>query len=193
MSSLSAASAPSAVVIVPGLGGSGPDHWQSHLAQDLNAPRVEQANWDQPTPDAWTAGLSRTVQEQSQPVVLVAHSLGCILSARWCLADPQRARQAVRGVVLVAPADVDSPHHTPDAVRGFAPIPTQRLPVPAVVVASRNDPYCTFARAAHFASAWGADLLDLGEAGHINVAAGYGRWPLVFDLVARFSLVEQAV
>lgn len=181
------------VLIVPGLGGSGPDHWQSFLARDLGAARVEHDNWDQPDLAVWRQGLTAAIADQKEPVVLVAHSLGCILSTHWCLDDPQRAQQKVRGLVLVAPADVERPAHTPDVVRGFAPIPARHLPVPAVVVASRNDPYCTFERAEHFALAWGADLLDLGEAGHINVAAGFGRWPLAVDLIARFAPTLQAV
>jgi predicted alpha/beta hydrolase family esterase len=44
-------------------------------------------------------------------------------------------------------------------------------------VASRNDPYCAFERAQQFAKAWGSELLDLGEAGHINADSGLGDWP----------------
>jgi len=27
------------------------------------------------------------------------------------------------------------------------------------------------------ASAWGSTLIDLGEAGHVNAASGFGPWP----------------
>ena len=73
--------------------------------------------------------------------------------------------------------------------RGFAPIPAAPLPFPATVVASRNDPYVAFERARAFATAWGAELVDLGDAGHINASSGLGDWAegraLLAALVAR--------
>jgi hypothetical protein len=45
------------------------------------------------------------------------------------------------------------------------------------VVASRDDPMWAFDRARQFARAWGAEFRDIGPAGHINTAAGYGPWP----------------
>jgi len=46
-----------------------------------------------------------------------------------------------------------------------------------LVVASESDPFCAIDRARDFAHAWGADFRDIGPAGHINTAAGYGPWP----------------
>jgi predicted alpha/beta hydrolase family esterase len=51
------------------------------------------------------------------------------------------------------------------------------LPFPTIVAASRDDPYVAFERAIDMAKAWGAELVDIGEAGHINAGAGYGEWP----------------
>ena len=34
-----------------------------------------------------------------------------------------------------------------------------------------------FGRARDLARAWGSDLVDMGLAGHINVASGFGPWP----------------
>jgi predicted alpha/beta hydrolase family esterase len=83
----------------------------------------------------------------------------------------------VRAALLVATADVDSPAHTPPETRDFAPKPRARLPFPATVIASRNDPYVTLERARAFAAAWGADFVDAGAIGHINAASGLGDWP----------------
>ena len=42
------------ILVIPGLGGSGPDHWQTRWAQKLSTARVvEQENWDQPRRDRW--------------------------------------------------------------------------------------------------------------------------------------------
>jgi predicted alpha/beta hydrolase family esterase len=84
---------------------------------------------------------------------------------------------AICAALLVAPADVDSPAHTPPETRCFAPMPLARLPFPATVIASRNDPYATSERARAFAAAWGATFVDAGALGHINAASGLGDWP----------------
>ncbi|MFI6762269.1 alpha/beta hydrolase [Micromonospora sp. NPDC050417] len=39
-----------------------------------------------------------------------------------------------------------------------------------------HDPHATFAQVATYAAAWGAELVDAGDAGHLNTAAGYGPW-----------------
>jgi hypothetical protein len=44
-------------------------------------------------------------------------------------------------------------------------------------VGSRNDPYCSHAKAQALAQAWGAQWVDLGDAGHINADSGLSDWP----------------
>lgn len=163
------------VLIVPGLHGSGPEHWQSKWeALDARCTRVELPGWDTPQLSAWLAALDQAVKSQPEPVVLVAHSLGCMLVAHWAR---QTDSQNVLGALLVAPADVESPQHTPVCARGFAPIPLKQLPFPSIVVASRNDSYADFERTVLWAEQWGAQLVDVGEAGHINSESNLGCWP----------------
>jgi uncharacterized protein len=163
------------VLIVPGLNGSGPEHWQSKWeALDTRCTRVELPNWDAPQLASWLGALTQAVESQTDSVLLVAHSLGSVLVAHWARhASPQK----VLGALLVAPADVDSPQHTPACARGFAPIPLTPLPFPSMVVASRNDPYADFERAVQWAEHWGSQLVDAGEAGHINSDSKLGSWP----------------
>jgi uncharacterized protein len=162
------------ILVVPGLGGSGPDHWQTHLERSFpDTTRVEQDDWDRPQRDKWIARLVAAV-EDAPGSVLVGHSLGCILIAHAAAEYPHLP---IGSALLVAPADVDSAGHTPDHLRGFAPIPLRPLPFRAVVMASTNDPYMTFARARELAEAWDAEFVNAGPLGHINVAAGFGRWP----------------
>ena len=73
-------------------------------------------------------------------------------------------------VVLVAPAD-------PARFGLSAAIPERPLGVPSVVVASTNDPWMSLAGALEWSQAWGAELINLGPAGHINAQSGYGPWP----------------
>ena len=165
---------PTPILILPGYGDSGPDHWQSHWERDDPAcRRVVQDDWLEPKLADWLAVLDREIRACAAPPVLVAHSLACSLVAQWAT----RTRAPVKGCFLVAPADVDSPLHTPDEVRGFGPIPLAALPFPSIVVASTDDPFVTLDRARALAQAWGSRLVTLAGAAHINADAGFGPWP----------------
>src|SRR5688500_1149938 len=121
------------VLLVPGLGNSGPDHWLSHWERALPAPRAELGDWDDPYPESWISNLDAAIAEAGRDVILVAHSLGCACVAHWA-SKPR----PVRAALLVAPADVDSDAHVPPQARRFAPMPMTPLPFPAVVAASTN-------------------------------------------------------
>ena len=165
---------PTPILILPGYADSEPDHWQSNWERaDPACRRVVQDDWLEPRLANWLATLDRYVRECDSPPVLAAHSLACVLVAHWAT----RSSALVKAALLVAPADVDSPVHTPDEVRSFSPIPFVQLPFPSIVVASTGDPFVTPARAAAFAQAWGSCLITLDDAGHVNAAAGYGPWP----------------
>jgi predicted alpha/beta hydrolase family esterase len=160
-------------IIVPGWKNSGPEHWQSLWECGLpHAVRVRQSDWDDPDPEAWIGALASTVEAARWPVLLVAHSLGCIASA----ALPPALHGRIAGALLVAPADVERPG-APPCLAAFTPIATRALPFQSVVVASDDDPYCSVARARHFAQEWGSRIVVLPDAGHINAEAGYGPWP----------------
>lgn len=160
--------------MVPGFTGSGPGHWQAIWErQHPTYRRVEQSDWDHPEPLAWVDTLDRTVRATKDRVVLAGHSLGCMTIVRWVA---ERGPANAVAALLVAPSDVEAASAPPE-VRRFAPTPLQRLPFPAVVVASTNDELVTLARARYFAERWGASLVDIGTAGHIHTAAGYGPWP----------------
>ena len=132
------------VLILPGWQGSGPAHWQSRWEALHGYARVEQHDWQQPRRGDWLARLDETVIDSERPVVLVAHSLGCILVAAW--ARFSRHSHQVRGALLVAPGDVEQPDLA-SALPGWAPILRDPLPFPSLLVASRDDPYCRFERA----------------------------------------------
>jgi predicted alpha/beta hydrolase family esterase len=69
------------------------------------------------------------------------------------------------------------------AQNGWQPIPRRALPFPSIVGASRNDPLAQFERVAAMAKDWGSRLVDLGEVGHLNPAAGFGEWPMAETLI----------
>src|SRR5688572_17787389 len=72
------------VVLVPGWNDSGPGHWQSVWEALLpETLRVQQKNWKEPLLEDWLMGLKATIRRANTPVVLVGHSLGCILLAHY--------------------------------------------------------------------------------------------------------------
>lgn len=161
-------------LIQPGWADSDDEHWQSHWRRRLGdrAEKIEQRDWRLPQLKEWEATARATIERQKAPVVMLTHSLGCILAAKL-LAQPLRP---VVGAVLVAPADVERPG-APEELLNFTPISRAPLAVPALVVSSSSDPFCSVERAGEFAKAWQADQWQLGDAGHINTAAGFGEWP----------------
>jgi predicted alpha/beta hydrolase family esterase/diadenosine tetraphosphate (Ap4A) HIT family hydrolase len=163
------------VLILPGLGSSGPQHWQSLWQRlDPSYQRVEQRDWDAPLSAEWCERLEATVAADPVPTILVAHSLACALVAHWA---ERTTQTCVSSALLVAPADVECAKHTPECVRNFAPLPRARLPFPSILVASRDDPYADFARAEALAALWGARFVDAGTCGHLNADSHLGTWP----------------
>lgn len=163
------------IIMVPGLGGSGPEHWQTRWEQKLStARRVEQADWDRPDRRAWARQLTDAVASSRRPIVIVAHSLGV---ATVVHAAPGFATDRVQGAFLVAVPDSERDDLASRFDPAFNPLPRDPLPFPSLLIASRNDPYCAYDRAEDFSYAWGAALVDAGEAGHLNPESGFGPWP----------------
>ena len=162
-------------LILPGINDSGPEHWQSRWERALpGARRVKQSDWDSPACADWVATLGRAVADVPGDIVLVAHSLGCLLVAHAVAA--RALTPSVRGALLVAPPDPDAPAF-PDIATGFRPLPLRRLPFPSVLVASESDDYSSIEFSARVADAWGSRFVNAGRAGHLNAASGLGDWP----------------
>ena len=164
---------PENTLLLPGWQNSGPGHWQSRWEARYGYRRLEQHDWMRPLRGDWSARLEEAVVDADGPVLLVAHSLGCILTAWWAAHSFNTHR--VRGALLVAPGDVERPDLAAQ-IPGWSPIARQGLTFPAVLVGSRNDPYCSRERAEGMAQAWGARFIDYGERGHINADSGLADW-----------------
>lgn len=152
------------ILIVPGLYGSGAEHWQTQWEnQHPEFSRVRPVDWN--TPDA-------AVWNENDNVILVGHSLGSVMIVHWA----SRYGRRIVGALLVAPSDTETSSF-PKGTAGFSPIPTCRLPFPSTVVASTDDPYISIERVTTLAETWGSDVVSLGPCGHISVADGFGPWP----------------
>ncbi|HEX8391491.1 MAG TPA: alpha/beta hydrolase, partial [Longimicrobium sp.] len=172
-----------ATLILPGIGDSGPEHWQTRWEQmDPACRRVRQAEWDAPRCADWAAVLDATVSALDGPAVLVCHSSSCALVAHWARTASAENLARIRGALLVAPSDPDAPAY-PAGPTGFAPVPRERLPFRSIVVASTNDEYVTLERAREYGQAWGSEFVNAGALGHINSASGLGEWPQGYALL----------
>lgn len=179
------------ILVVPGLREDAPAHWQSLLAARLKSVRVLPAlgrrNIDLA---ARTAAIEAAVASIAGPTVIVAHSGGAIATAHWALRTRLRN---VRGALLATPPVFHCPlppefPGLPEFEHaGWTPVPRAPLPFRSIVAASRNDPLGPFDLVAELASSWQAELVDLGEAGHLNPASGYGEWPLASELISRLD------
>ncbi len=174
-------------LIIPGLYGSGPGHWQHHWLGNIDdAVLVEQRNWAAPDRDDWIATVARAV-EAHPGALLAAHSLGAVTVAHLAAERPDLP---IGGALLVAPADVETASAAVPGIAGFAPIPTRALPFPSILVASRNDAWMSFAKARIYADLWESAFVDLGHAGHINAETGLGGWVQGRAFLARLELMS---
>ncbi len=202
------------ILLIPGLGGSGPEHWQSHWhaeadrareilsvgAKNLVFDRVEQDDWDRPDREQWLQRLDEAVKEGREAgdeLILVPHSLAVSLTVFWAreLADrdselaadkaaPPRGFHGVVGALFVSPSDTEAPDFPPEA-RSFAPMPLDFAPpFPIIVAASEDDPFVKFERAEYFAGQWKAHLRNVGSLGHINAESRLVLWEPGLRLLA---------
>ena len=158
---------------IPGLNGSGPDHWQSRWEARPDCARVDLGNWEDPDRDLWRFRLDAAIRGQPGRVVLAAHSLGCLTVASWAAFAPVDVAAKVRGALLVAPPHLDGRKR----LGNFSSLPGYALPFRSILVSSSSDPYATPLQSRAMARLWGSDHVDLGDAGHINAASGLGDWP----------------
>lgn len=158
---------------IPGLHNSGADHWQTLWEEAFpeRFKRVQQNNWSTPEKTQWVNALHTAIEHYASPVVLVAHSLGCITVAHWA---NEKKWPAVAGALLVAPADAEQ--STRAGFTSFCPVPKNKLPFPSIVVASTNDPYAAMDNSLRLAGYWGSELVCVGDKGHINAQSGLQQW-----------------
>lgn len=164
-------------LIVPGLSSSGSAHWQTWFETQIpDAVRVVQSDWKRADLPQWSRRVRREIARHRGPILIAAHSFGVLAAVQAAEDHSER----ILGALLVAPADPEK--------FGIADLlPTRPLSFPATIVASANDPWLKHERALELAIRWGSNLIDLGNAGHINADAGYGPWPFGLTLLRQLE------
>jgi predicted alpha/beta hydrolase family esterase len=167
------------VLFVPGLRDHVTDHWQTLLAAEMPGSRtVAPLEHDKLSCAARVEALDRAIAEIPGPVVLAAHSAGCLMVAHWA----QIHSRPIAGALLATPADIETPlpagYPTMDALQanGWLPVPRKPLPFHSIVAASTNDPLALLDRTVTLADDWRSKIVLLGDVGHLNPLAGFGQW-----------------
>jgi len=170
--------------IIPGLGNSGEEHWQTFFEQSgNNFQRIVQQEWDTPDCNDWVNTIDKAILDYAPAtVVLIGHSLGCVTIAHWA----KHSNKKIKGALLVAPSDIEAPVYTFPAT-GFTPIPIDKINFKTIVVASENDEWVSLERAKFFAANWGSEFISIGNAGHINAASGYGSWKQGLEILKKLE------
>ena len=155
------------LIFVPEAGPLSPDHWIARWSAKLSTAR----RIDGGDPRAARSGLVAATRDAKRPALLIGHSTGAVAIA---LAAEALREADVRGAFLVAPPD-DETLATLDGAWPAAP--RARLPWPAMLAASRTDPWSSLRQSQALAADWGAEFIDAGEAGRIDADSGHGPWP----------------
>jgi predicted alpha/beta hydrolase family esterase len=165
-------------LILHGLGGSGPGHWQTWLTARLKADNERVAypdlpDADLPSPTAWRGVLDGELAAlPAGERIVICHSLACLL---WLHHVAEGGPQADRLLLVAPPSEAAG---VPE-IESFFPVPLPALTRGARLVCSDDDPYCPGGAAALYGEPLGIPVDVLPGAGHINPETGYGPWPEV--------------
>jgi predicted alpha/beta hydrolase family esterase len=170
-----------AFLILHGLGGSGPGHWQRWLHEELTqAGRTvrfpDLPDPDTPDPERWRRQvLAEVAALDGAERVVICHSLSCIT---WLRVTQELGRPVDR-VALVAPPSLRAGLRE---LEPFFPVTATaeditRSAARTRLVCSDDDPYCPEGAALLYGEPLELPIDLLPGGGHLNVDAGLGPWP----------------
>ncbi len=184
------------VLLIHGWQGSGPDHWQTWLADQLRTAGREVRYPTLPDPDLpalgpWLAALRAELNNlPDDGFDVLAHSLGSLLWLHHVASAPPAApgdtsptpndpTPRPARIALVSPP---SPQLDITELAEFVPPPMDTDAVRAgaggtVLVASDNDPYCPETAAMAYGRPLRMATTVVPGGGHLNTDAGFGPWP----------------
>ena len=165
-------------LILHGLQGSGPGHWQTWLAARLRADGERVAYPDLPDADLPSLARGAACSRASWPPCRPARRSSSAIRCRACCGCTTWPRAARRPTALLLVAPPSESAGVPE-IAAFFPVPLPALADGARLVCSDNDPYCPEGAATLYGEPLGIPADVLPGAGHLNPEAGYGPWPAV--------------
>ncbi len=191
-------------LILHGIGGNKPAHWQEYIAAklteagaDVRYPKMPEPT--APNTGAWMTALHAALAEipGDATLTVLTHSLGAVNWIRHAAmsqeAGFERPGPKADRVLLVAPPYAVPeilPLDFPASTAAFFPPTLSKEGIAAlanqtVLVASDSDDYATYDQSAAYADGLGIEIYKLPGAGHISPYYGYGDWPWVLDWALR--------
>lgn len=174
------------VIIVHGYTGYPEKNWFPWLKNELEKKSIEalvplMPHTEAPQLKEWLPYLQAVVGKADQDTYLVGHSLGCITILRYL--ETLKEGEKVGGVILVSGfaepihfTELDNFFETElndDKVKNS----TKKI----VLINSDNDEHVPIWQAQHMAQRFGAKLIILNKAGHINEKSGFKELSLVLS------------
>ena len=171
------------VLILHGLSGSEYPHWQAQLAMDLikenfvvSFPSLPNKN--NPNLQQWKEFVKKEL-EHFKPDIVVCHSLANILWFHLC----SEVDIVLDKLMLVAPVRNEALKEAPS----FFPYPLAKdLKAKEIIMAaSTNDPYMSLDEAISLQAKLNIGMKIMENAGHINVASGFGKLDCALDWIKK--------
>jgi predicted alpha/beta hydrolase family esterase len=177
---------PRTFLIIHGWQASEPEHWQTWLANRLQAANEAVLyplfpSPDTPVLDEWIEALNGYLDSMAGEKVVICHSLGGILWMHYCVSHPGKHCDRLLLVAPPCPPEISQI----EELQGFLPVPIDpeafsRSADYARLVCSPGDEYCQGNATITYGEALRIEYEVLPhEAGHINVESNYGPWPQV--------------
>ena len=178
------------VLLIHGWQGSGPDHWQTWLAEQLRSAGREVRfptlpDSDHPALGPWLEALRAELDDlPDDGFDVLTHSLGSLLWLHHVASSPSSGptppgTPRPARIALVSPP---SPQIDIAELAEFVPPPldtdaVRRGAGGTVLVASDNDPYCPETAAVAYGRPLRMATTIIPGGGHLNAEAGFGPWP----------------
>lgn len=172
-------------LFLAGIGNSEDGHWQRIWHEKLGGIWVDHRDWEAPACADWVEELEETIRGGSDSLVIIAHSLGCLLAFEWGKLNP---KNRVKGAFLVSVPDPEGPSF-PKGVQGFSSPFSGEIPFKAKIVASMNDPYADAVFSQRLAQHWKVPIQNIGAKGHINLKSNLGAWEEGLSLLRDFEKI----
>jgi predicted alpha/beta hydrolase family esterase len=184
-------------LIIHGLHGSGSDHWQTWLSNELKNRNYQVtypvfSKFHNPNKEVWLDELSEAIEAMPKHTkkIVVTHSLGGVL---WHHYAALQKNKIADHVILVAPP---SPAVVLPEAKSFFPVPLKGSNLTqsadkTIFIHSSNDPYCSLEDALHY-HRLNLPTITFPNMGHINTASGHDKWPWILDLCLKIAEKDYA-
>ena len=190
-------------LILHGLGGNKPTHWQEYLYTKLTeaGKKVHYPKMPDPASPDLAAWKDRVKGELSEiaaqspdtPLTVLTHSMGAVIWMHVAADNGANGAKLADRVLLIAPPYVlpaAPPLDMPESIGAFFPPPLDPAAIAnaaasTVVIASDTDDYATFDQSAGYAAKLGVEIHKLSGGGHISPYYGYGEWPWMLEWCLR--------